>query len=70
MIKLWVSENCGMSYFPQETYDNAQEQAFINKTQELNRDLVRWYITDESGEMVDDAVSDVHKGIIAFLRRM
>lgn len=70
MIWLYVSYDCGAHYSLERSYTSTHEQAFMDRTDELDRDMLRWYIKNDEGDMDTSVTCAVHKGIIAFLQQV
>lgn len=64
MYKLMVSWDCGMSYQCEKKSDNIND--FKERTVKLNRQMLRWTIEDEQGNLTGD-ICKIHGEIIATL---
>ncbi len=60
---LFVSHNCGTSYFPEKSSDNLAD--FVSRCEELDEQMLRWTLEDEEGDLV--SMSGVHARILSFI---
>lgn len=62
MKKLMVSYDCGSSYYPIARADNVSD--FEEKIKELESDYLRYYIEDENGNIDEEHICSIHRGIV------
>jgi len=60
MWYLKVSYNCGVNYITADK--NEDPEKLIEKGEEFNKKMLRWYIEDDKGDFYD--VSKIHKSIL------
>jgi hypothetical protein len=66
MFTLFVSHNCGLTYFPEceaETLDELRP-----RMAELDESMLRWYLKKDE-DFFDEACA-IHKGILAFMAQV
>ncbi len=68
MYKLMVSYDCGGSYSLKLESKDLEE--LKKQGTNLDKEMLRWYVEGEKGEIVRDVVSAIHKGIIDFFTIM
>lgn len=66
-FKLYVSRNCGMSYYPEKEADTLAE--LHDTMAELDKDLIRWYLEKDGKDYFGEACA-IHKGIIGFMQQV
>jgi len=59
-----VSWDCGMSY--QMESESLNPDDFKARTEELDKQMIRWTIEDEAGQC-HDKLCKIHKSILAFM---
>ena len=64
MFTLFVSHNCGTSYFPERTAETIDE--LRPRLEELDSQLIRWYLGKDGKDYWGEACA-IHKGIISFM---
>ncbi|MFA5187639.1 MAG: hypothetical protein WC551_14255 [Patescibacteria group bacterium] len=60
MHKMMISEDCGINYYEAARSENPED--FAAKIQECERDMLRWVIEDERGDITH--ASSIHLGIM------
>ena len=64
--KLFVSMNCGGSYYPEQESDDPK--TFEDRCRKLDEKLVRWYIEGPDGDHGDPCA--IHKEMILFMAQL
>ena len=67
MFTLFVSHDCGCSYFPEHTAETLEE--LRPRMDKLNVDMLRWYL-EMDGKTYQEEVCNVHRDILRFMERV
>lgn len=67
MFALYVSYNCGGSYFKEAEAETLDE--LRPRMSELDKDMLRWYLTKDGKDFFEEAC-EIHKGILQFMERV
>jgi hypothetical protein len=67
MFTLFVSHNCGTTYFPEREAETLDE--LRPRMAELDESMLRWYLKKDGKDFFDEACA-IHKGILAFMAQV
>ena len=67
MFELFVSTDCGTSYFKEHEAETLDE--LRPKMAELDKDMLRWYLTKDGEDYWEEACS-IHKSIVQSMKQI